>query len=122
MERTGWLRSRGEWAVAAFSLAYLVAAPLCAWAAGNGEFLFYVVVMLLLFAAVGVLHGRARLSLGGLWALSIWGALHMAGGLVPVPENWPIDGDVRVLYSLWLIPGRLKYDQVTHFYGFAVLT
>jgi hypothetical protein len=46
----------------------------------------------------------------------------MAGGLVAVPEAWPINGDIRVLYSLWLIPERLKYDQVVHAYGFGVTT
>jgi hypothetical protein len=46
----------------------------------------------------------------------------MAGGLVVVPESWPIDSGSRVLYSLWLIPDRLKYDQVVHAYGFGVAT
>jgi len=39
-----------------------------------------------------------------------------------VPEAWPINGDIRVLYSLWLIPQRLKCDQVVHAYGFGVTT
>ena len=56
------------------------------------------------------------------WALSIWGAAHMAGGLVPVPSGWPIEGEHHVLYSLWLIPQRLKYDHVVHAYGFGVTT
>lgn len=60
--------------------------------------------------------------MGVLWGLSLWGLLHMAGGLVPVPASWPIHGDIRVLYSWWLIPGWLKYDQVVHAYGFAVTT
>lgn len=63
-----------------------------------------------------------RLTPAALWALSLWGLLHMAGGLVPVPASWPIDGDIRVLYSLWLIPDRLKYDQIVHAYGFGVAT
>ncbi len=46
----------------------------------------------------------------------------MAGGIVPVPESWPIEGDVRVLYSWWIVPDRLKYDQVVHAYGFGVTT
>ncbi len=55
-------------------------------------------------------------------ALSIWGLAHMAGGLVVVPESWPVMGTNRVLYSLWLIPDRLKYDHVVHAYGFGVTT
>jgi hypothetical protein len=57
-----------------------------------------------------------------MWGLALWGLAHMAGGLVPVPVSWPIHGNVRVLYSLWLIPDRLKYDQVVHAWGFGVTT
>ena len=46
----------------------------------------------------------------------------MAGGLVTVPDSWPISGDIHVLYSWWLIPGYLKYDQVVHAFGFGVTT
>jgi hypothetical protein len=46
----------------------------------------------------------------------------MAGGLIAVPESWPINGEHRVLYSLWLIPDVLKYDHVVHAYGFGVTT
>ena len=46
----------------------------------------------------------------------------MAGGLVPVPASWPINGSIRVLYSWWIVPDRLKYDQVVHAYGFGVTT
>jgi hypothetical protein len=110
------------WPVAIFTLLYLLAAIGGAYTRGNREFVFYIAVMLVLIAAVGWLHRQVQLSAGILWALSIWGALHMAGGLVPVPASWPIDGDQRVLYSLWLIPDRLKYDQVVHAYGFGITT
>jgi hypothetical protein len=46
----------------------------------------------------------------------------MAGGLCPLPAGWPYNGDHAVLYSLWLIPERLKYDQIVHAYGFGVTT
>jgi hypothetical protein len=46
----------------------------------------------------------------------------MAGGLITVPAGWPTHGPNQVLYSLWLIPDRLKYDQVVHAYGFGVTT
>jgi uncharacterized membrane protein YjdF len=88
---------------------------------GNHEFVFYIVVMVVLIAAVCAVHFQAGLSSGLLWALSAWGLLHMAGGLVPMPQAAEIDGK-NVLYSLWLIPGRLKYDQVVHAYGFCVTT
>jgi uncharacterized membrane protein YjdF len=106
----------------AFTLAYLVAAVAAAVARGNREFLFYIVTMVALIAAAAAAHRRVGFTPGVLWALSIWGLLHMAGGLVPVPASWPINGAIRVLYSWWIIPDRLKYDQVVHAYGFGVTT
>jgi hypothetical protein len=114
--------SQRLWPVAAFTALYLVIATVGALALGNREFLFYIVVMVLLLGVVWLVHRSIELTSGTLWALSLWGLAHMAGGLVGVPDAWPINGDIRVLYSLWLIPERLKYDQVVHAYGFGVAT
>jgi len=101
----------------------MACATLVAWRSDNTEFAFYIVVMAILIAAVWVVHARATLTAGALWALSVWGLLHMLGGLVPLPDGWPMnESGSPVLYSLWLIPDRLKYDQVVHAYGFAVTT
>jgi hypothetical protein len=115
--------------VALFTLGYLLAATFAAFWLGNAEFVFYIAVMLALIAVVFVVHARVGLSTGLIWALSVWGAMHMAGGLVALPPDWPTDGGQSVLYSWWIIPGAeagargwLKYDQVTHVYGFAVAT
>lgn len=108
--------------LALFTLSYMIVAVAGAMAAGNREFIFYIVVMLVLISAVMIVHHRMTLTAGQLWALSAWGLLHMAGGLVPVPDSLEIHGPIRVLYSLWLIPGVLKYDQVVHAYGFGVTT
>jgi uncharacterized membrane protein YjdF len=116
------MQSQRLWPVAAFTALYLVAATVGAFALGNREFLFYIVVMVLLLGVVWLVHRSIALTTATLWALSLWGLLHMAGGLAPVPESWPINGDIRVLYSLWLVPERLKYDQVVHAYGFGVAT
>lgn len=105
-----------------FSAAYVLLATAVALVSGNSEFVFYIVVMLCLGAAVYAVHRRLGLSQGLLWCLSAWGLLHMMGGLLPVPESAPIGGPVRVLYSLWLIPGYLKYDQLVHAYGFGLTT
>lgn len=105
-----------------FTSVYLAAAIVGAFVLGNKEFLIYIAVMGALVVLALWLHGRIGLSLALLWCLSIWGVLHMAGGLVPAPESWPIDGDKRVLYSWWLVPGRLKYDQVVHAFGFGCAT
>ena len=118
--------------VGLFTAAYTLLATWGALRAGNREFVFYIAVMLILIAGVAAVHGRVRLSPALLWCLSVWGALHMAGGLVSVPAEWPTEGEFRVLYSWWIIPkafaepgesgGWLKYDQVVHAYGFGVAT
>lgn len=108
--------------VVGFTGAYLAAAAVAAVVTGNLEFVFYILILLLLIAFVWVVHRSVGLSRGVLWALSVWGLLHMAGGLVAAPEGWPIAGDKRVLYSLWLVPGLLKFDHLVHAYGFGVTT
>ncbi|MCC7145230.1 MAG: hypothetical protein IT443_02155 [Phycisphaeraceae bacterium] len=108
--------------VAACTSLYLLGALLAALLTGNREFIFYLATMVLIIALMLLVHARVRLPAAALAALSLWGLAHMAGGLLPVPAAWPINGTQRVLYSLWLIPDYLKYDQVIHAYGFAVAT
>ncbi len=106
----------------AFTSLYMLTAVAGSMAQGNKEFIFYIVVMLILISAVVLVHRAVTLTAALLWALSIWGLLHMAGGLVPLPKGWPYNGDQAVLYSWWIIPQRLKYDQIVHAYGFGVTT
>jgi uncharacterized membrane protein len=105
-----------------FNAAYMLAAIAVSMAKGNKEFIFYLVVMGVLIGVMAVVHRRVGLSMPLLWAFSAWGFLHMAGGLCPLPEGWPYNGDHAVLYSWWLIPGLLKYDQIVHAFGFGVTT
>lgn len=88
---------------------------------GNREFFLYLGVMVVLIAAVSAVHQAIGLHIAALWGLSLWGLAHLSGGLVTVPESWPHD-DSLVLYDWWLIPGRLRYDQVIHAYGFGLTT
>jgi uncharacterized membrane protein len=117
VERAGRL-----WPVAAFTASYMLTATLGAVLTSNVEFAFYIAIMALLVGLVAVVHRAIALTSAQLWALSVWGLAHMAGGLLPVPQSWPIDGEIRVLYSFWLVPGMLKYDHVVHAYGFGVAT
>ena len=132
------LLTPGRIAAAGFTLAYTLLAALAAVLTGNGEFVFYVIVMAILIAAVAAIHVRVRFTTALLWCLAVWGLLHMAGGLVPVPESWPINGETRVLYSWWIVPigdpgsgtggegvgqgGWLKYDHLVHAFGFGTTT
>jgi hypothetical protein len=108
--------------VVAFTFGYLAVALAAGILRGNAEFLFYIGVMLVLIGVVWAVNRSVRLSTGALWALSVWGLAHMAGGLVVVPAGWPVNAASRVLYTLWLVPDRLKYDHVVHAYGFGVTT
>lgn len=105
-----------------FTAAYILVAGVSAWVNDNKEFIIYIGVMGVMIWAILTVHRRCDLSRGLLWSLSVWGLLHMAGGLVPIPEGWPYNGPNGVLYSLWLIPEKLKYDQVVHAYGFGITT
>lgn len=108
--------------LAGFTITYLLAAGIGTVATGNMEFVFYLVTVCLLAAAVLWLHSRVELSSAALWGLSLWGVLHMAGGLVPIPSAWVRDDSQAVLYSWWLVDGWLKFDHVVHAFGFAVAT
>jgi hypothetical protein len=108
-------------AVIVFSLAYMLAALVAAVVFRNQEFVFYIAVMVVLMAAAWAVHRTIRLHPLALWGLSLWGLLHMAGGLIPIPQSWPRLGG-NVLYNLWLVPNLLKYDQAVHAYGFGLMT
>ena len=111
-------RSRRLIPILAFNAAYLLAAIAGSIASGNSEFILYIVIMLILGSIVWFADRRVVFSPLVLWGLSGWGLVHMAGDLIAVPESWPINGEHRVLYSLWLIPELLKYDHVVHAFGF----
>ncbi len=111
-----------ELAVVAFNLLYLTVALVASLRRGNTEFLLYFAVLCGLLILVAALHLKIRFSLALLWGLSVWGLAHMAGGLMPIPEAWPSGGTGHVLYNLWLLPNRLKFDQLVHAYGFGLVT
>lgn len=105
------------WLVA-FNLAYLTIATAAVLWRGNTEFLFYLAAMVVILVAVLWMHRRVGFRGPVLWALSVWGLAHMAGGLLPLPAGWPYAGDQPVWYSGWIIPDVLKYDNVVHAFGF----
>jgi len=110
---------RREWAVFWFTMAYIAGFAAWFFSNGNYEFVWYVATMLAMIALVARGLRKAEFPAGLLWALSLWGLAHMAGGGVPVGDS--------VLYSwvIWPLVGTgemtiLKYDQVVHAYGFGV--
>ncbi len=108
--------------VLAFSGLYLAVAGILVLRFRNYEFLLYLLVMTVIIIAVLGVYRRAGLSQPLLWGFSIWGLLHMIGGLCPVPDGWHAEGTSGVVYNWRIIPGYLKYDQVIHGYGCGLTT
>lgn len=105
-----------------FTIAYMLLAAVWVVSRGNSEFLAYIGVLLVIAGAIWWVHRNIDIPLLLLWCLSVWGVVHLAGGLLAIPESWPRGGETPVLYNLWLLPGWLKFDQLVHAYGFAVTT
>lgn len=114
--------SKGEIAVLSFTALYMAVSLVAMFLVRNSEFVFYFVVMCCLIAAVASVHLRVRFNKWALWGLSVWGLAHMAGGLMPIPSSWPINGESYVLYNWWIVPKLLKYDQIVHAFGFGLVT
>jgi len=106
--------------VVLFVAAYLVLSVLAAIEQENREFFLYVFVVLFLALLVKLIDRHAHFSLGLLWCLAVWGILHMMGGLLHVPDGWPsmLEGSRPILYTLWIIPNIVKYDQLVHAFGY----
>lgn len=108
-----------EWGVLLFTVAYVAGFGIWFLLNGNYEFLWYVATLVFFMVLIAVTIRRTQFPPWIVWALSVWGLAHMAGGGIKVGGS--------VLYALVLIPiigtdelRILKYDQVVHFYGFAV--
>jgi putative membrane protein len=103
-----------------FTVLYLLGAAIAYGSQGNWEFIAYLGVTLIVGLVVLSTVKKSGLDHFVLWLLSIWGLLHMLGGILPVGDT--------VLYG-WRIVELidrggdffiLKMDQVIHFYGFMV--
>jgi hypothetical protein len=104
-----------------FSLGYLAAGLVSAVWTRNLEFVFYLAAAPFLIAAVAYFHVKIGFPVSLLWCLSVLGLLHSVGGLVPLPEDAPVQGK-PLLYNLWLVKDILKYDQAVHAYGNGLAT
>ena len=109
-------------AVAIFTILYLAVGMFISATSGNWEFAVYIPIVLMLGGLTLMIRRRAGLTTGTLWLLSVWGLLHVVGGVLEVPAGWPVDGDKRAFYSWEIIPGVLVYDKPVHAFGFAVAT
>jgi putative membrane protein len=110
-----------EWGVLVFTVLYVTGFGLYFVAIGNREFLWYVATLVFFMALITATLKASRFPPAILWALALWGLAHMAGGGLRVGDG--------VLYAYQVLPiagdgemTLLKFDQVVHFYGFAVTT
>ncbi len=110
------------WAAIVFTATYLIIGLVAALNRANWEFVFYIPIVLALGLILLAIRKRAGFSNGLLMALSVWGLLHVFGGVARVPDGWPIDGDIPSFYSWEIIPGYLGYDKPVHAFGFGVAT
>jgi len=109
-----------NWILIIFNLAYIIPFSLYYIYIKNFEFLWYVLILVILFVILIFSQKKLEFSQWVLWGFSIWGLLHMMGG------GLRIDGDV--LYALELIPiwvtenfYVLKYDQFVHGYIYFII-
>lgn len=87
----------------------------------NFEFVIYVAVIIVIFTGVLMTVPATRFPLWMLWLLSIWGLMHVLGGLVQTPDG--------VLFAYRIYPFLdlggdfyiLKYDQVVHGYLYGLV-
>lgn len=103
-----------------FTLAYLIPFTYSFISSGDGEFIWYALIVIGLFLLVIGTLPISKFTQGIVWSLSIWALLHLAGGGIKVGEG--------VLYGVQLLPlynggGEmiiLKYDQLVHAFGFGL--
>jgi uncharacterized membrane protein YjdF len=86
-------------------------------ARGNRRVIAYLIVWSLLALLIRAGHRRWPLPRATVAALAVAGAVHLAGGLLPSPEQ-----SAPIFYETWLIPGVLKFDQAAHAFISAVVT
>jgi len=99
-----------------FSSAYLLVGGLYFLQDLNIEFVIYAGVIAAIFLLVALTHKTIQFPTYILWLISVWGLLHILGGMVPTPDG--------VLFAYRIYPfvdqgGEfyiLKYDQVVHMY------
>ena len=85
----------------------------------NYEFVIYVAVIVGSIVAVALSNPRIRYRIDTLIGLTIWAALHLAGGGVFVNGTRLYD---RMLITLSETLPIVRYDQLVHCFGFGAAT
>lgn len=107
--------------VSIFVLTYFVAGIVLAVLLNNQEFMLYEAQMAIIMGLLVWMDKRITFSPLVFWCLAIWGFLHLAGGLIPIPVELADSGEddmAPVLYTLRAFPWLPRYDQIIHAFGF----
>ncbi|MFC1453518.1 hypothetical protein ACFLSJ_09275 [Verrucomicrobiota bacterium] len=101
------------------NLALIVGFGLLFLARLNYEFIIYVGVIIFFLCLIGISIKKVDYTLGTLVGLTVWSALHLAGGGVAIGEGRLYD--VMLIrfsetYPVW------RYDQLVHIWGFGAST
>jgi hypothetical protein len=87
------------------------------------EFVYYSLWLVVFVLGVLWMHRRVVIPVPILVGLAAWGAVHLAGGTIPIDAKYLDPGETnRTLYNMRVSPWLPKYDQVVHAYGFFVST
>lgn len=103
-----------------FNLAYVLIFTAYYIAIRNYEFLFYILILVILITGVTIAHRKLRLPLALLWALSVWGLMHMAGGGLVIEGTTLYDME---LFPIWVTDNfyLITFDQFVHLYLYFVM-
>jgi putative membrane protein len=85
----------------------------------NYEFIIYVGVIVFFLCLIRISLRKVDYSLGALVGLTVWSALHLAGGAIPVGDGRLYD---VILVRLSQTYPVFRYDQLVHAWGFGVAT
>lgn len=85
----------------------------------NYEFIIYVAVIIGLLGVVWATVRYVDYTLDALIGLTVWSAMHLAGGGVPIGDGRLYDIMVVRLTDAYPI---IRYDQVVHIWGFGACT
>jgi hypothetical protein len=118
-----FIQSRGHAAMLLLVAIYTLAALGYSVATSNWEFVYYSLWLVVFVLGVLWMHRRVVIPVPILVGLAAWGAVHLAGGTIPIDAKYLDPGETnRTLYNMRVSPWLPKYDQVVHAYGFFVST
>ncbi|MBN1126044.1 MAG: DUF2238 domain-containing protein [Sedimentisphaerales bacterium] len=108
-----------HWVLGAINLALLLGFGAMYAVRLNYEFIIYVAVILFFLCLIAISLRRIEYTPAALISLTIWSAMHLAGGAVPVGAERLYDAILIPLSTTYPV---LRYDQLVHIWGFGSAT